>query len=339
MVSLSCEVDPAFREYERTVVTAFDAYIKPVIDALSRAPGARACGEAAIAGAAADHAVARRGQRRRDRAAAAGAPVPVGPGGGRDRRARWSVVPPALDDLITVDIGGTSCDIALVRQGKPLIRPEGLVDGYPIRVPMVDVNAIGAGGGSIAWLDGAGGLRVGPHSAGSEPGPACYGRGGDEATVTDASVVLGYIDPGYFAGGSLKLDPELAREPRSSGGSPARSASASSRRRSASIAWSTRRWPRASGWSRSGRAFDPREFALVPSAARGRCTRPRSPASSASRTILVPRHPGRALGRGLAGGADRARGGRPRSRTPLDGLSGEAVRAALAELDAGAAPL
>ena len=76
---------------------------------------------------------------------------------------------------------------------------------------MVDVNAIGAGGGSIAWIERRGGLRVGPHSAGSEPGPACYGRGGEEATVTDASVVLGYIDPAYFAGGTLKLEPELAR--------------------------------------------------------------------------------------------------------------------------------
>jgi len=77
---------------------------------------------------------------------------------------------------------------------------------------MVDVNSIGSGGGSIAWLDAAGGLRVGPQSAGSEPGPACYARGGTEATVTDASIVLGYLDPEYFAGGKVKLKPELARE-------------------------------------------------------------------------------------------------------------------------------
>jgi N-methylhydantoinase A/oxoprolinase/acetone carboxylase beta subunit len=114
------------------------------------------------------------------------------------------------EDLITVDIGGTSCDIALIQRGQPIIRPEGVIDGYAVRVPMVDVNAIGAGGGSIAWLDGAGGLRVGPHSAGADPGPACYGRGGREATVTDASLVLGYIDPHYFAGGSMRLDPVLA---------------------------------------------------------------------------------------------------------------------------------
>jgi N-methylhydantoinase A/oxoprolinase/acetone carboxylase beta subunit len=114
-------------------------------------------------------------------------------------------------DLITIDVGGTSSDIALVEGGQPVIRSQGSIAGFPVRVPMVDVNAIGAGGGSIAWIDGAGGLRVGPHSAGSEPGPACYGRGGEEATVTDASVVLGWLDPAYFAGGSVALDPSLAR--------------------------------------------------------------------------------------------------------------------------------
>jgi len=116
-----------------------------------------------------------------------------------------------LRDLITVDIGGTSCDIALIEDGAPALRSEGRIDGYPVRVSMVDVNSIGAGGGSIAWLDAARGLRVGPHSAGSEPGPACYGLGGEEPTLTDASLVLGYLDPEHFAGGRLKLRPELAR--------------------------------------------------------------------------------------------------------------------------------
>jgi len=113
-------------------------------------------------------------------------------------------------DLITVDIGGTSCDIALISDAKPLIRQEGVIDKYLVRVPMVDVNAIGSGGGSIAWLDKAGGLKVGPQSAGSEPGPACYGRGGVEPTVTDASLVLGLIDPEYFAGGRFNLDVDKA---------------------------------------------------------------------------------------------------------------------------------
>ena len=92
-----------------------------------------------------------------------------------------------------------------------MLRSEGIIDNFPVRVPMVDVNAIGAGGGSIAWLDEGGGLRVGPESAGADPGPACYGRGGEEATVTDASLVLGYINPDYFAGGNVQLQPALAR--------------------------------------------------------------------------------------------------------------------------------
>ncbi len=207
-VSLSSEVDPAFREYERTTVTAFDAYVKPVLDRYLT------------------------GMERN--LAADGVPAPLqimqSRGGvcsarvARERPVRLFLSGPAAGaiggamigartgepNLITVDIGGTSCDIALITGGAPLIRAEGIIDRYPVRVPMVDVNAIGAGGGSIAWLDGSGLLRVGPHSAGSEPGPACYGRGATEPTVTDASVVLGYLNPDFFAGGALKLDPQRA---------------------------------------------------------------------------------------------------------------------------------
>ena len=208
-VSLSSEVDPAFREYERTCVTAFDAYIKPVLRRYLEAMGQDL--EAAGVPAPLQIMQSRGGLARAE--SAAERPVRLflsGPaagviGGSAAGRAAGA------HDLITVDIGGTSSDIALVSQGRPVIRSEGLIDGYTVRVPMVDVNAIGAGGGSIAWIDAGGGLRVGPRSAGSEPGPACYGQGGEEATVTDASLVLGYIDPGYFAGGALALVPERAR--------------------------------------------------------------------------------------------------------------------------------
>src|SRR4051812_12502841 len=207
-VSLSSEVDPAFREYERTVVTAFDAYVKPVVDNyLARLEGGlgEAGGTAPLQGM-------------QSRGGLTVAPI------ARERPVRLFLSGPAAgviggriagasagaDDLITIDVGGTSADIALISRRKPMLRPEGLVAGYPIRVAMVDVNTIGAGGGSIAHLDVSGGLRVGPQSAGSDPGPACYGLGGAEATVTDASVVLGYLDPGFFAGGKLKLRPDLA---------------------------------------------------------------------------------------------------------------------------------
>ena len=209
-ISLSCEVDPAFREYERTAVTAFDAYIKPTVRRYLTQ----------LAGRLADAGVPAPLQIMQSRGGLASADI------ARSRPVRLFLSGPAAgviggqatgaaaghDDLITLDVGGTSSDIALVSGAKPLIRSEGVIDGYPVRVPMVDVNAIGAGGGSIAWLDDAGGLRVGPRSAGSVPGPACYARGGREPTVTDASIVLGFLDPRYFAGGAIDLDPELARD-------------------------------------------------------------------------------------------------------------------------------
>ena len=209
-VSVSFEVDPAFREYERTVATAFDAYTKPVLsDYLERLQRSL---ERADIGANLQVMQSRGGIS--SAGIATKKPVRLflsGPAAGvmGGNHTGQSL---GHRNLITVDIGGTSCDIALISEGRPLVRPEGNIDGYPVRTPMVDVNAIGSGGGSIAWIDDAGGLRVGPRSAGAEPGPACYGRGGENATVTDASVVLGYLNPEYFAAGSVGLDPALAKE-------------------------------------------------------------------------------------------------------------------------------
>ena len=208
-VSLSSEVDPAFREYERACVTAFDAYVKPVLDQyLSQM-------EQGLAEAG----VPARLQIMQSRGGVSSAGVararPVrlflsGPAAGAIGGAMTGRVV-GRRDLISVDIGGTSCDIALAADGVPLLRSEGSIEGHPVRVAMVDVNAIGAGGGSLAWLDGAGTLRVGPHSAGADPGPACYARGGTEPTVTDASLALGWLDPANFAGGTVALDVDCAR--------------------------------------------------------------------------------------------------------------------------------
>ena len=210
MVSISSDVDPAFREYERTVVTSFDAYMKPVIDRyMEQIEGG--LGKAGIGsplqvmqsrGGLSISAVARKRPVRLFMSGPAAGVI----GGTIVGKMAGSL------NLITVDIGGTSCDIALVDNGQPVIRPEGRIDGYTVRVPMVDVNAIGSGGGSIAWLDAGGGLRVGPESAGADPGPAAYGKGGENPTVTDASLVLGYLDPSYFAGGTVSLDTEKSRE-------------------------------------------------------------------------------------------------------------------------------
>lgn len=111
--------------------------------------------------------------------------------------------------LIGIDMGGTSFDVSLIVDGEPDVSAEAHLEGLPMLMSVVNIHTVGAGGGSVAWSEG-GGLRVGPRSAGARPGPACYGRGGSEATVTDANLVLGRIDPNGFAGGQMTLDPELA---------------------------------------------------------------------------------------------------------------------------------
>ena len=108
---------------------------------------------------------------------------------------------PHCPHVITIDIGGTSSDICLIKDGQPHLTTESDIEGYPIKLPMIDINTIGAGGGSIAWIDPGGALRVGPQSAGADPGPACYGAGGNEPTVTDANAVLGRINPSFLLGG------------------------------------------------------------------------------------------------------------------------------------------
>ncbi|MBI4305491.1 MAG: hydantoinase/oxoprolinase family protein, partial [Chloroflexi bacterium] len=126
-------------------------------------------------------------------------------------------------DVISFDMGGTTAKVGLVQDGQPRVTKDYEVgaaaragtgfargSGYPIRTPVIDLVEIGAGGGSIAWVDSGGVLRVGPRSAGADPGPACYGKGGEDPTITDANLVLGRLNPDYFLGGELKLDPDLA---------------------------------------------------------------------------------------------------------------------------------
>src|SRR5712664_1851138 len=121
-----------------------------------------------------------------------------------------------FDDLISVDVGGTSADVCLVRGGEAEVTTEGRVGAWPLHVPMIDIHTIGAGGGSIARVTEDGTLTVGPGSAGALPGPACYGAGGEEPTVTDANLILGYLNPERIYGGSIRLDrarAEAALEP------------------------------------------------------------------------------------------------------------------------------
>ncbi|QAU14318.1 hydantoinase/oxoprolinase family protein [Halorubrum sp. BOL3-1] len=208
-VSASHEVLPEFREYERTSTTVVDAYVRPAIDGY----------------------VGRLTERARD----VGLPQPrimQANGGVTDadtvrRNAVTTVLSgPAAgvvgasaaatdadrDGLITFDMGGTSSDVSLVRDGEVERTTESAVADRPIGTPTVDVETVGAGGGSIAWVDAGGALRIGPRSAGADPGPACYGKGGTEPTVTDADLVLGYVGADTTLGGDLSLDAGAARD-------------------------------------------------------------------------------------------------------------------------------
>ena len=116
------------------------------------------------------------------------------------------------DKIISADMGGTSFDISLTVKGEPVVVTESHIGGFPLKMPVIDIHTIGAGGGSIAWVDPGGILQVGPRSAGADPGPVCYGKGGDEPTVTDANLLLGRINPDFFLGGGIRLDGASAKK-------------------------------------------------------------------------------------------------------------------------------
>src|SRR5205823_4104148 len=132
-----------------------------------------------------------------------------GPAGGAVGAARLAEAAGAAG-VVALDMGGTSCDVSVAREGRVETSGGREVGGRALALPMVDVHTVGAGGGSIAWRDAGGALRVGPRSAGADPGPAAYGRGGEEPTVTDANLVLGYLDASSPLAGGVELDPDAA---------------------------------------------------------------------------------------------------------------------------------
>ena len=190
--------------------TALSAYVQPIIDSYLGRFEERARARR-IHRALQHHAIQRRPPARELRFAATRSPrcspAPRPASSGAIRQAGAS----GYRNLVTFDMGGTSTDVCLVSDGKPIIAPETAVDGLPIRTPVVDIASVGAGGGSIVWRDGGGMLRVGPRSSGADPGPACYGRGGTAPTITDAHVIRGTIRPQSFLGGRMRLDADAAR--------------------------------------------------------------------------------------------------------------------------------
>jgi N-methylhydantoinase A/oxoprolinase/acetone carboxylase beta subunit len=210
-VCTSAEVAPQFREFERFTTALLNAFVGPRLrDYVARL-------EASLGqeGFAADLHVMCSNGGVATAATVARNPVQTllsGPAAGILGGA-WSGALSRRDRLITFDVGGTSADIGIVVDGRfvEATARDSWIGGYPLLAPMIDVHTIGAGGGSIAHVDSGGAVRVGPHSAGADPGPAAYGRGGTQPTVTDANLVLGRLDPDNFLGGAMRLDPDAAR--------------------------------------------------------------------------------------------------------------------------------
>ena len=208
-ISLSSQISPEYREYERASTTVMNAYLAPVMrnylqnleNKLMEGMGnARLAVIQANGGSTSVEAAKSR----------AVTTVNSGPAGGVVAAAYYGRLH-GRKQVLSVDMGGTSFDIGLIEDGQSRVTTEGDFQGLPVKIPIIDLNIIGAGGGSIAWIDAGGALNVGPQSAGAEPGPACYGRGGTEPTVTDANVVLGRLNPENFNAGRMTLDVGAAR--------------------------------------------------------------------------------------------------------------------------------
>jgi len=208
VVCLSCEVAPELREFERSSTTSINAATVPIITAyldqltdeladlgLERELCVMQSNGGVITAKVARHLPVRT--------------VMSGPSGGVVG-GTFLAQAIGLEHVLTVDMGGTSTDIGVITDGRALTVDESHVERWPILAPMIEILAIGAGGGSIGWIDAGGGLRVGPQSAGALPGPVCYRRGGSEPTVSDAGLTLGRLDPDYFLGGDMSLDAEGA---------------------------------------------------------------------------------------------------------------------------------
>ena len=240
-VSLSSELLPEAREYERTSTTVINGYIRPVVERYLQ----RLVTELRRAGTDAPVTVMQSNGGLMPVELAARKPmfcIESGPAAGVIGAAEiGSRLGQA--DLITFDMGGTTAKASIVEGGQVLLAPEYEVGGgmnaghrllrgagYVLRVPTIDIAEVSAGGGSIAWVDRAGGLQIGPHSAGAVPGPVCYGAGGTEPTVSDADVALGFLNPEHLLGGTFPIDAERGRARRCASGWRSRPASRRPRR-------------------------------------------------------------------------------------------------------------
>jgi N-methylhydantoinase A len=288
LVTCSHQVAREFREFERASTTLLSAYVQPVIDGYLH----RFSNKLAQSGFKGRFTVMQSNGGRlpaeamRESAITALYSGPAAGVVGATRQAARS----GFNDLITFDMGGTSTDVCLVQDGRPSLASESEIDGLPIRTPVLDIVSVGAGGGSIAWVDDGGMLRVGPQSAGADPGPACYGKGGTEPATTDAHIVIGTIRPGAFLGGAMNLDGEAARrafEPLAArfGLGVEQAASSALQLADANIV-------RAIQLVSTERGRDPRDYALVPFGGAGPLHAARIAEELGISTIVVPPNAG-----------------------------------------------
>src|SRR5712671_4993733 len=288
LVTSSHQVAREFREFERASTTLLSAYVQPVIDGYLQ----RFESKLAEAGFTGRFTVMQSNGGRLPAEAMRTSAITAlysGPAAGvvgATRQAARS----GFKDLITFDMGGTSTDVCLVQDGRPSLASESEIDGLPIRTPVLDIVSVGAGGGSLAWVDDGGMLRVGPQSAGADPGPACYGKGGTEPAITDAHIVIGTIRPGAFLGGAMTLDSEAAQrafEPLAArfGLSIEQAAASALQLADANIV-------RAIQLVSTERGRDPRDYALVPFGGAGPLHAARIAEELGISTIVVPPNAG-----------------------------------------------
>lgn len=293
-VSLSCDVLPEFREYERLSTVVTNSYVGPVVANYL----ARLRGVLADRGLTAVPHVTQSNGGVIPFSTAEALPVRLvlsGPSTGVVGAAQICAAA-GFEDIITFDMGGTSSDISLVQEGRPKVTAGMELDGRPVRSPMLDIHTVGAGGGSLAWIDSGNHLRVGPQSAGAFPGPACYGNGTD-AAVTDANVVLRMLNPDYLLNGQMKIDREasvaaVARLAEPLGLSVEETALGILRVVTANMA-------RAIRVVSVQRGYDPRAYALVPFGGAGPLHASRLARELGMKTMVVPEIPGAQSALGL----------------------------------------
>jgi N-methylhydantoinase A len=283
-IALSCEVLPEFREYERASTVALDAYVRPVMGRYLEHLETSLPGASLLRIMKSDGGLisARRARQQ------AVHTVLSGPAAGVIGAFHVAKLA-GFKNVITLDMGGTSTDVSLC-PGKPLRRAESEIDGLPLRVRLLDIETIGAGGGSIAKLDAGGALRVGPESAGADPGPIAYGRGGQQVTVSDANAVLGRLDPDHFLGGTMPLYVEPARAALASLGEAM--GLGGERAALGVINVANVNVDRALRRVTIARGYDPRDFTLVAFGGAGPMHACEVATGLEIPRILIPRHPG-----------------------------------------------